>query len=85
MLSGGRQLTGWKVETNNGVTAWTLKIPEVRDGSWFFTQLWVNGQRRLRPRLPREGFYRFTGFDGLPDAGGNWNMGPERAEYPDEH
>ncbi|MFZ4484216.1 MAG: right-handed parallel beta-helix repeat-containing protein [Chthoniobacterales bacterium] len=83
VLSGGRRLTGWKVGTKNGVPAWTLKLPEVCDRSWYFTQLWVNGQRRERPRLPRTGFFRFTELDGLLDSWDNWLKGPDRAEYPE--
>lgn len=54
ILSAGRVLTGWKVEANG---RWTLEIPEVRDGQWYFEQLFVNGQRRFRPRLPRTGYF----------------------------
>jgi len=83
VFSGGRRLGGWSVSTQAGQTAWTIDLPEVRDKSWNFTQLWVDGQRRSRPRLPRTGFYRFSGVDGLPDTGFSWLKGPDRAEYPE--
>jgi len=83
VFSGGRTLTGWVVTTHEGVPAWIMDLPDVRKGDWYFTQLWVNGQRRERPRHPREGFFRFTGVDGAPDTGFMWGTGPDRAEYPE--
>jgi len=83
VFSGGRRLTGWTVGTHAGLPVWTLELPEVRSGAWHFTQLWVDGQRRSRPRLPKTGFFRFTGMDGQPDSGMNWLIGPDRAEYPE--
>lgn len=61
ILSGGRAITGWRETTLNGKTVWAAEIPEVKTGQWYFHQLFVNGQRRRRPRLPKQGFYRFTG------------------------
>ena len=83
VFSGGRRLSGWTIGTHAGKAAWTLDLPEVRDGSWFFTQLWVDGQRRSRPQLPKQGFHRFSGLDGQPDTGFGWGKGPDRAEYPE--
>ena len=54
ILSGGRRITGWEVGEDG---RWRVVLPEVREGTWDFTQLWVNDQRRFRPRLPREGWY----------------------------
>ena len=54
IVSAGRVLTGWKVGDDG---RWTLEIPEVRAGTWYFEQLFVNGQRRFRPRLPKTGYY----------------------------
>ena len=53
IFSGGTRLTGW-AKTAEG--RWQLTIPEVRDGKWSFTQLFVNGERRYRPRWPQAGF-----------------------------
>ena len=58
VLSGGRRITGWRREEHNGIPVWTTVLPEVKRGAWSFRQLWVNGQRRRRTCLPREGFYR---------------------------
>ena len=54
VLSGGRRIAGWKEETVNGQRAWVAHLPEVESGAWRFRQLWVNGERRFRPRLPKQ-------------------------------
>lgn len=69
ILSGGRQITGWSQGAINGVPCWQVVLPEVKAGQWWFTQLFVNGRRRLRARLPKQGFYRFT-------CGWNWGYMP---------
>ncbi|NLO74610.1 MAG: hypothetical protein GX100_10970 [candidate division WS1 bacterium] len=60
-FSGGRLLQGWTVTEHNGQPAWTLEIPEVKSGAWWFTQLFVEGERRPRSRLPQEGYFRLRG------------------------
>ena len=84
VLSGGRSLSGWIVGEHRGQVCWSLDLPEVRRGDWIFTQLWVNGERRTRTRLPKSGFYRFTGMDGQPNSGFSFFHGPVRAEYRPE-
>ena len=37
--------------------AWTAQLPEVKEGKWDFSQLFVNGERRFRPRLPKQGYF----------------------------
>ena len=59
VISGGRRITGpWRRETVNGQTVFTTMPPAdlLADGG--FTQLWVNGERRLRPRLPKQGVWQ---------------------------
>ena len=34
----------------------TASLPDVKSGQWSFAQLFVNDQRRFRPRLPRHGY-----------------------------
>ena len=55
ILSGGRRLTGWRQTSDH---RWTLSIPDAASGSWNFSQLFVNGERRYRPHLPRTGYYQ---------------------------
>lgn len=50
VISGGRRITDWSRTKVNGRDAWVTSLPSVRRGEWTFTQLWVNGSRRKRPR-----------------------------------
>ena len=58
VISGGRRLGGGKWGKVNGHKAWVIDIPDVKEGRWKFRQLFVNGVRRPRTRLPEEGFYK---------------------------
>ncbi len=49
VISGGRQITGW---TLTGSGAWQTNVP----AGVYFTQLWVNGSRRYRPRTTPLGY-----------------------------
>lgn len=49
VLSGGRRIAGWKKGEGN---VWTVELPEVKAGSWYFRQLFVAGQRAIRARTP---------------------------------
>lgn len=51
VISGGRPITGWKP---GGESKWTVELPGVKSGQWFFRQLVVNGQRAVRARWPDE-------------------------------
>jgi parallel beta-helix repeat protein len=57
-VSGGRVLKGWRKAEGD---LWQLEIPEVRDGKWYFRQLFVNGERRQRARTPNTGYFRIDG------------------------
>jgi hypothetical protein len=59
VVSGGREIGPWK--TGDG-DVWTIDLPSVVDGEWFFRQLWVGGERRQRARIPNEGTFRFKGL-----------------------
>ncbi len=54
VLTGGVLLKNWQRDAQN---RWQLRLPEVERGEWVFSQLFVNGQRRYRPRLPKDGYY----------------------------
>ena len=65
ILSGGRPITGWRKGKGD---VWTVTIPEVKNGSWCFRQLFVNGARRSPARSPNDGYYRIAGLmPGPPD------------------
>ena len=57
ILSGGVQITDWRVEQLRGKSVWVADLPEVAKGKWNFRQLFVNGKRAQRARLPKKGFY----------------------------
>ena len=63
VLSGGKKIKGWKPV---GQDRWSVELPEVREGKWAFRQLFVNGSRRQRPRLPKQGTYSLAGEVILP-------------------
>ena len=52
VLDGGRAITGWKPGPG---PLWTAEVPEAKTGAWNFRQLFVDGQRRTRARLPVQG------------------------------
>jgi len=54
VLSGGRVISGWQPGPGN---IWTAPVGTNRD----FRQLFVNGSRRARARVPAEGFLRTVG------------------------
>ena len=63
VISGGRTLTDWKVSAGR----WECTLPEVKAGKWNFIDLFVNGERRPRPRLPKNGWLKVA--NGLPPSG----------------
>lgn len=66
VISGGKEITGWKRVTDSkllkqaGGELWMARVPEVKQGKWYFDQLFVNGQRRLRARTPHEGSFLYV-------------------------
>lgn len=48
LIHGGRAISGWRQEG----ALWVADIPAVLDGSWAFSQLFVNGERRTPARTP---------------------------------
>jgi parallel beta-helix repeat protein len=70
VVSGGRAITGWKKATEGeeetGPELWRAEVPGVKEGEWYFRQLFVGDERRQRARSPNTGFYR---ADGIFEAG----------------
>lgn len=52
-IDGSRRITGWRIDARGW---WHATLPEVASGKWNFIQLWVNGERRFRPRTTRNGY-----------------------------
>lgn len=78
VLSGGRRITGWRETTVNGRSVWAANLPEAREGKWSFRELWVNGRRAVRARLPNRGYLEVAE---LPDKTPNWSDGHSRFRY----
>ena len=55
VLSGGRVITGWQRHPDN---MWTVKLNDVKNGKWWFRQLYVDEKRLPRGRYPEEGFFK---------------------------
>ena len=71
MLSGGVKLDAWQVSPDG---RWHTHLADVKAGKWSFTQLFVNDQRRFRPRLPRHGYYTIAkDIPPSEKAGRKWN------------
>ena len=49
IITGGQRITGWRPA---GQDRWTVEIPEVKAGTWWFRQLFKDGQRLPRSRFP---------------------------------
>lgn len=60
VIDGGRRITGWREEKWKDLSVWVTHLPELAAGKWRFRQLFVNGGRRLRPRWPKQGFFRMA-------------------------
>jgi len=78
VLSGGRPIDGWKEVTVRGKKLWAADIPSVRDGQWYFRELWVNGHRATRARHPSRGY---LGVADLVDKAATWTEGHTRFRF----
>ncbi|MBN1674711.1 MAG: right-handed parallel beta-helix repeat-containing protein [Kiritimatiellae bacterium] len=72
VLDGGCRIEGWRKERLRGREVWVADIPAVRDGTWYFRQLFVNDRRARRSRWPKvdrapgqRNFLRIAGVPGL--------------------
>ncbi|MGC8863237.1 MAG: right-handed parallel beta-helix repeat-containing protein [Armatimonadota bacterium] len=79
-ISGGQEISGFTPVQVNGHRMIAAEIPEVREGKWYFSQLFVNGRRRPRTRLPKDGWYRIESLVDVP-ADTNWNQGQDRFRF----
>jgi hypothetical protein len=65
-LEGGIHITSWSPATVNGKTAWVADVADLLgEHPAGFRQLFVNGRRCDRPRLPREGYFHMEKVPGL--------------------
>lgn len=76
-ISGGVALQ-FREGTFNGAACWSADVPAALNP----LQLFVNGWRATRPRLPRAGYFRFAStFGQSKPPGSEWGTGPTEAEY----
>ena len=77
-VSGGREIGGWKPAAGaRAQGVWMADVPDVKEGKWYFHELFVNGGRRQRARSPNTGFFR---VDGRVSAGN-----PAQFKYHDDN
>ena len=56
VLSGGKRITArWKPYKGDILVC---SMPEAKEGSWIFRQLFVDGERQCRARIPNTGYYQ---------------------------
>jgi hypothetical protein len=51
LVSGGRKIAGWR-RGQGGL--WTAEVAGVKEGRWYFRQLFVDGRRAVRARTPNK-------------------------------
>jgi len=68
IISGGKLIPNWEKGNVNGKEVWLAEIPEVKEGEWFFRELWAGGQRLQRARHPDKGYLRVA----KPPTDQNW-------------
>lgn len=76
VVDGGVRIEGWKEEHVHGQRAWVAELPDVTAG-WNFRCLYVDGQRRMQPRAPREGLFTMQDVPGLT-LPAEWGKGPRK-------
>ncbi|MEN6335240.1 MAG: right-handed parallel beta-helix repeat-containing protein [Phycisphaerales bacterium] len=57
VFSAGRAISGFE-SAENGL--WRARVPGVAEGKWYFEQLFVDGRRAVRARMPNK-FYYYMG------------------------
>jgi hypothetical protein len=79
VLSGGRRIEGWRKDRFNDRDVWAADVPGVKEGTWFFRQLWISDARATRARHPNRGAYLRAKES--PDATDNWEVGQTRFRF----
>lgn len=60
VISGQTVIRGWQCSRPNP-NIWQTQIADVRNGNWIFHELFVNGRRKERTRIPGQGFFHMVG------------------------
>lgn len=64
VLDSGLRIRDWQVTDVHGHTAWMAEMPELVLGQRTCRSLFVNGERRYRPRWPKEGMFQIENVPG---------------------
>jgi hypothetical protein len=72
VLSGAVPIEGWRVGSLRGMTVWTADVSAIVRSQGPFRSLFVNGERRPRPRLPKDGLWRIESVPERPPGGDHW-------------
>ncbi|MFP4249086.1 MAG: right-handed parallel beta-helix repeat-containing protein [Armatimonadota bacterium] len=59
VFCGGTRILGWQ-DAGDGL--WTAEVAGVAEGERYFRQLFVNGERRQRARIPNRGYLQLAGI-----------------------
>ena len=72
VISGGRTLGPWQLVDGVNGKLWKMSLPDAKTGgTWQFNALFVNGERRVRARIPNKGsFLRTDGPTAKGDSRG---------------
>ena len=79
-LYGGRRVTNWK---RDGATLWAAELPGVKEGTWDFRALVVDGRLAERACYPATNTFENLGtwnLPLLPAVAGHWERKPTREE-----
>jgi hypothetical protein len=63
VISGRTVISGWTCSKLNP-NVWQTQIADARNGHWIFHELFVNGRRKERTRVPARGFFHVVGTGG---------------------
>lgn len=75
LISAGRRICGFEKTVFNDIECFGAYIPEVKDGSWEFTDLYVDGCRADYTRYPENGVLEVEDIENHSDelgAGSSW-------------
>jgi len=81
VFAGGVRIANWR-EDAPGI--WSAAIPKAADGkNAYFEQLWVNGRRAARSRLPNEGYFKIASSACTEETGCDPKNFIERVTFSD--
>ncbi|MBX2922816.1 MAG: right-handed parallel beta-helix repeat-containing protein [Chitinophagaceae bacterium] len=75
VICGGKKITGWRKFKKD---IWVADLANIDQQNRDFKDLFMNGERRQKSRLPRDGYYRVKG---VPDGSTPYNKHSKRFEY----